>query len=167
MILEGCAVKLGDNIDTDVIIPGRYLILTEPEELALHVFEGFYQGFHEKAKKGVILVAGENFGCGSSREHAPIALKSAGVKCVIAKSYARIFYRNSVNIGLPLLESPEAPSKVDDGDLLRVDPIEGSIVNVSKEVKIVANPIPELIREIILSGGLIPYLKARLGGDAL
>ncbi|MBS7644782.1 MAG: 3-isopropylmalate dehydratase small subunit [Candidatus Bathyarchaeia archaeon] len=167
MILEGYAVKLGDNIDTDVIIPGRYLILTEPEELAIHVFEGVYPGFHEKARKGVILVAGENFGCGSSREHAPIALKSAGVKCIIAKSYARIFYRNAVNIGLPLLESPEAPSKVDEGDLLKVDLIEGSIVNVSKGLRVAANPFPELIREIILSGGLIPYLKARFSGDAL
>jgi len=166
LILEGYAVKLGDNIDTDLIIPGRYLVLTDPEELALHVFEGVYPGFHEKARRGVILVAGENFGCGSSREHAPIALKSAGVKCIIAKSYARIFYRNALNIGLPLLESREAPHLIEEGDLLRVDPEEGSIFDVSKGFNVAAEPIPRLLRDIILSGGLIPYLKKRFNRDA-
>ena len=167
MILEGDSIKLGDNIDTDVIIPGRYLVLTEPDELAIHAFEGIYSGFYEKAKRGVILVVGENFGCGSSREHAPIALKAAGVKCIIAKSYARIFYRNSINIGLPLLESREVFSKVDDGDRLKVDPVEGYIVNVSKGIEMTAKPMPKLLQEIVLKGGLIPYLKARLGRDAL
>lgn len=167
MILEGEAIKLGDNIDTDVIIPGRYLILTEPDELAVHAFEGIHPGFYEKARKGVILVVGENFGCGSSREHAPIALKAAGVRCIIAKSYARIFYRNSINIGLPLLESRDAFSKVDEGDLLKVDPVKGYVLNVSKGVEMTAKSMPKLLQDIILKGGLIPYLKARLGRDAL
>ena len=163
MIIKGEVVKLGDDIDTDVIISARYLTLTEPDELAKHALEAMYPDFYEKAKKGIIIVAGNNFGCGSSREHAPLALKYAGVKCIISKFFARIFFRNALNIGLPLLEAKDISDKVDEGDILQVKPIEGKIMNISKCSTIEAQILPPLLQRLILEGGLIPHLKKKLG----
>ncbi|MCD6341653.1 MAG: 3-isopropylmalate dehydratase small subunit, partial [Thaumarchaeota archaeon] len=131
MKIKGKAVVYGDNIDTDIIIPGRYLVLQDPKELAKHAMEGIDPSFPEKAKEGVILVAGKNFGCGSSREEAPVALKHANVKCVIAESFTRIFYRNAINVGLPILEA-ETGNKVNEEDELIVDAVNGVIENYTK-----------------------------------
>lgn len=160
--MSGRAVKFGDNIDTDVIIPAKYLVHTDPYELARHAMEGLDPSFAEKAKFGVILVAGRNFGCGSSREQAPIALKYSGVKCVIAESFARIFYRNAINIGLPVVECTSAPKKIDEGDLLSVDLEKGIIENISKSLTIQASKLPSFILEILADGGLIENLRRRL-----
>ncbi len=162
MRIEGKAVVYGDNIDTDVIIPGRYLVLQDPAELAKHAMEGVDSAFPEKAKVGVILVAGRNFGCGSSREEAPVALKHANVKCVIAESFARIFYRNAINIGLPIVEA-NLRGSVSEGDELIVDVINGAIENRAKKTKIKAKPLPPLALEIINSGGLTKYVRKKLG----
>ncbi len=161
MILEGKSVKLGDNVNTDVILPGVYLTLTKPEELAKHAMEGIDPNFYERAREGVVIVAGKNFGCGSSREHAPIALKYAGVKSIIAKSFARIFFRNAINVGLPLLETSEAYDAIDNNDQIRVNLEEGVITNTSKNITIKAKPLPEPLLDLIVSGGLIPKLKKR------
>ena len=152
----------GDNIDTDVIIPGRYLVLQDPAELAKHAMEGVDPSFPEKARAGAILVAGKNFGCGSSREEAPVALKHANVKCVVARSFARIFYRNAINIGLPILEA-DLTGAVSDGDELVVNVVKGLIENKTKRVKIKAEPLPPLALEIINAGGLTRYVRRRLG----
>lgn len=162
MKVSGRAVKFGDNIDTDVIIPAKYLVHTDPYELARHAMEGLDPSFAEKAKSGVILVAGRNFGCGSSREQAPIALKYSGVKCVVAESFARIFYRNAINIGLPVAECASAPEKIGEGDLLNVDLERGIIENVSKSLTIQASKLPPFILEILADGGLIENLRRRL-----
>ena len=159
MILKGEVVKLGDDIDTDVIISARYLTLTEPDELAKHALEAMYPDFYEKAKKGIIIVAGNNFGCGSSREHAPLALKYAGVKCVLAESFARIFYRNTINIGLPVLECPNISSKVDENDELTVDLEKGLVKNLSKNLNIQATQLPRFILEILSDGGIIEHIR--------
>ena len=154
-------IKYGDHVDTDVIIPARYLNTSDPKELAKHCMEDIDKDFAEKNKDGCIIVAGKNFGCGSSREHAPLALKACGVKCVIAKSFARIFYRNAINIGFPILECPEAVDGISPGDQVSVDFSTGVIVNETTGVKFQAAPFPEFVNGIIASGGLLASLKAR------
>ena len=155
----GKVFKYQDNIDTDVIIPARYLNTTDSKELAKYCMIDIDEAFAEKVKGGDFIVAGENFGCGSSREHAPIAIKESGIKCVIAKNYARIFYRNSFNIGLPILESAEAADKIEDGDEIEVDISTGEIQNITKQETYYANPIPDFMQKIIASGGLVEYVK--------
>lgn len=164
MKITGRVIKYGDNINTDIIIPSKYLTSLDPEEWAKHAMEGIDPDFPRKAKEGVIIVAGRNFGCGSSREQAPQALKYAGVKCIIAESFARIFYRNAINIGLPVLESPGITAKVNEGDALTVYLDEGKIVNESSGEVIFANKLPDFILEIIRDGGLIEHLIKVIGG---
>lgn len=161
MKIAGKAIIFGDNINTDLIIPGRYLTITNPEELAKHAMEPINPNFPEKAGKGVIIIAGRNFGCGSSREQAPIALKHAGVKCIIAENFAGIFYRNAVNIGLPVIESKEAKMKIKEGDLIQVNLNEGLIINKTKKQAIHINKLPRFILEIIEDGGLINHIKRK------
>ncbi len=161
MKLRGRAWKFGDHIDTDVIIPARYLNTSDPYELAKHCMEDADPDFASKVKKGDIIVAGENFGCGSSREHAPIAIKYAGVSCVIAKSFARIFFRNAFNTGLPIVECPEAVEKTDEGDELLVDLEAGKIVNLTKNLEFKVEPIPEFMMDLLKAGGLISYIKSK------
>jgi 3-isopropylmalate/(R)-2-methylmalate dehydratase small subunit len=156
--MSGRVWKFGDDVDTDAVIPGRYLIMNTPEELAAHAFEGVRPEFPTDVKEGDIIVAGNNFGCGSSREHAPIALKGTKINCVIAKSFARIFFRNSINIGVALLECPET-DKIDDGDELDVDFASGFIRNVTKGEEYQATPLPEFVRGIMDAGGLIEYTR--------
>lgn len=155
----GKVFKYQDNIDTDVIIPARYLNTTDSKELAKYCMIDIDETFAKKVNPGDFIVAGENFGCGSSREHAPIAIKESGIKCVIAKNYARIFYRNSFNIGLPILESDEAADKIDDGDEIEVNIATGEIQNITKQETYYANPIPDFMQKIIESGGLVEYVK--------
>jgi 3-isopropylmalate dehydratase small subunit len=162
--LRGRAWTFGRDIDTDLIIPARYLNMKTAEELAQHVMEDADPTFAGKVKPGDIVVAKENFGCGSSREHAPIALKGAGVSVVIAKSFARIFYRNSFNTGLPILVAPEAVDGIAEGDELSVDLATGEIVNVTKGVTYKAQPLPPFMQELVAAGGLLPYLKKRAAG---
>lgn len=164
--MKGQAWKFGNNIDTDLIIPARYLNTSDPKELAKHAMEDALrlrsgQAFMDIIKKGDFIVAGENFGCGSSREHAPIALKAAGVSAVIAKSFARIFYRNAINIGLPILECKEAAKEIHQGDLLEVNLAKGEIKNLTSKMIYHAQPFPEFMRKIIKAGGLINYLKSK------
>ncbi|MDI6889180.1 MAG: 3-isopropylmalate dehydratase small subunit [Methanocellales archaeon] len=156
---KGNVWKFGDDIDTDAIIPGRYLTINDPKELAKHVFEGVRPEFARDVAKGDIIVVGKNFGCGSSREHAPLALKGAGIYCVIAKSFARIFFRNAINIGLPVLECEEADS-ISEGDALKIDFKKGIIENETKREKYQVASMPEFIMGIIGSDGLIKYTKA-------
>ena len=165
MKLKGKVWKFGSDVDTDAIIPARYLTTTDPNELAKHCMEDADPDFPNKVKAGDIIVADKNFGCGSSREHAPIAIKASGVSCVIAHSFARIFYRNAFNMGLPILESPEAVSSTERGDELEVDLDTGEIVNLTKDKKFTANPIPPFMQELIQAGGLIPYVMKRSGGE--
>lgn len=159
MNLKGKVFKYGDNIDTDVIIPARYLNTSDEKELASHCMEDIDENFSDKISKGDIVVAGENFGCGSSREHAPIALKAAGVSCVIAKSFARIFYRNSINIGFPILECAEASHAVSSGDSLEIDLASGTIKNLDAGDIYNAAPFPDFIQNIIDKGGLLKSIK--------
>jgi 3-isopropylmalate/(R)-2-methylmalate dehydratase small subunit len=166
MVLKGQVHKYGANVDTDVIIPARYLNVSEPSELAKHCMEDIDAQFIKKMKKGDIIVAETNFGCGSSREHAPLAIKSAGISCVIAKSFARIFFRNAINIGLPLLECDECVDKTKNGDSLEVDLSSGKIVNLTSGLVFTAKPYPEFMSELINSGGLIEYTKKRLNAQA-
>ena len=166
MKVSGKAVIFGDDVNTDVIIPSKYLTSLDPKELAKHAMEGLDPEFAEKAKEGVIIVAGRNFGCGSSREQAPIALKYAGVKCVLADFFARIFYRNAINIGLPVLESPGISEEVKEGDLLTVNLEEGKIVNVTRNKVIDALKLPDFILEILKDGGLIEHLRRKIGGKS-
>jgi 3-isopropylmalate/(R)-2-methylmalate dehydratase small subunit len=154
--------KYADNVDTDVIIPARYLNAPSPEELAKHCMEDIDINFAGTVESGDIIVAGNNFGCGSSREHAPIAIKACGVKCVIARSFARIFYRNAINIGLPIMECPEAVDGIDEGDKISVDFSTGVITNETKGETYQSAAFPEFINEIIEQGGLLKSLKARL-----
>jgi 3-isopropylmalate/(R)-2-methylmalate dehydratase small subunit len=163
MKVSGKAVVFGDDVNTDAIIPGKYLTLLDPAEMARHAMEGLDVTFAEKAKNGVIIVAGKNFGCGSSREQAPLALKYAGVKCVLAGSFARIFYRNAINIGLPVLESPSVLKEVEEGDILAVSLDEGRIVNETTKHIINAAKLPEFILEILQDGGLVAHLKKKGG----
>lgn len=159
MKAQGIVHRFGDNIDTDVIIPARYLNTSKAEELAAHCMEDIDAGFSTRAKSGDLIVAGRNFGCGSSREHAPIAIKATGISCVIAHSFARIFYRNAINIGLPILECPEAAADVQEGDLLSVDFETGVIHNETTGKTYRAEPFPPFIQNIIACGGLLPSLK--------
>jgi 3-isopropylmalate/(R)-2-methylmalate dehydratase small subunit len=162
MILKGKVWKFGTNIDTDAIIPARYLNTSDPKELARHVMEDADKNFPSKVKAGDLIVADANFGCGSSREHAPIAIKAAGIQAVIAKSFARIFYRNAFNIGLPIFESEDAPDKIKEGDEIEIDADRGIIRNVTKGEDYTAKPIPPFMQELITAGGLIEWTKKRL-----
>ena len=163
MQFTGTAHKYGRDVDTDVIIPARYLNTSDPAELAAHCMEDIDPGFVAKVAPGDILVADENFGCGSSREHAPIAIKTAGVSVVIAKSFARIFYRNAINTGLPIMEAPDAVDGISDGDRLSVDADTGTITDETTGVSWQAAPFPPFIRDIIMSGGLIESVKDKEG----
>ena len=162
MLLKGKVHKYGADVNTDVIIPARYLNVSDPDELAQHCMEDIDADFVKKVKPGDIIMAATNFGCGSSREHAPLAIKAAGVSCVIAGSFARIFFRNAINIGLPLLECPEAVAGTDDGDTLEVDLSRGRIKNITRGKTFTAEPYPEFMAELIAAGGLIEYTKKRL-----
>ena len=162
MKIKGPAIKFGNNIDTDVILPGKYLILVDPYELAKHALESLDPTFPEKAKNGVIIVGGKNFGCGSSREQAPLALKYAGVKCVLAESFARIFFRNAINIGLPVIECKGISVAVETGDELAVDFEAGKIENTSKNKKFQVDKLPPFIIEILADGGLIENLRKKM-----
>ncbi len=162
MILKGQVHKYGANVDTDVIIPARYLNVSDPLELAKHCMEDLDAQFLKTMKPGDIIVADTNFGCGSSREHAPLAIKTAGISCVIAKSFARIFFRNAINIGLPLLESAEAVDNTRNGDTLEVDLSSGKIKNITNGKTFSAKPYPEFMAELINAGGLVEYTKKRL-----
>jgi 3-isopropylmalate/(R)-2-methylmalate dehydratase small subunit len=155
--------KYGDNVDTDAIIPARYLNVSTPEELAAHCMEDVDASFVSEVEAGDIVVGGANFGCGSSREHAPLALKGAGISCVIAESFARIFYRNAINIGLPILECPEAVAGTEAGHTLEVDLSSGTIVNVDTGQVFRAGAYPPFLMAIIEAGGLIPYTQRKLG----
>lgn len=155
----GTVHKYGNNIDTDVIIPARYLNTADHSELASHCMEDIDINFVKKVKVGDIMVAGENFGCGSSREHAPIAIKASGISCVIASTFARIFYRNSINTALPILECREASEKIQDGDEVEIDFDTGVITNITRNETYKAEPFPEFIKDIINAGGLLKSLK--------
>ena len=162
MNAHGFVHKYGDHVDTDVIIPARYLNTANHKELASHCMVDIDAEFVNKVKEGDIMVAGANFGCGSSREHAPIAIKASGISCVIAKSFARIFYRNAINIGLAILECPAASEGIENGDEVAVDFDTGIITNVTKNETYQAEPFPPFIQGIIREGGLLPYLKNKL-----
>jgi 3-isopropylmalate/(R)-2-methylmalate dehydratase small subunit len=163
ILLKGKVHKYGDNVDTDVIIPARYLTTTSPQELAKHCLEDLDAEFVNKVRPGDIIVAGENFGCGSSREHAPISIKAAGVSCVVAKSFARIFFRNAINIGLPVLECAEAVEASQDGDDLEIDLADGLVRNLTNPAEAKIQPLPEFLRSLVAKGGLINYVRAKLG----
>lgn len=158
---KGTVFKYGDNVDTDVIIPARYLNSSDPEELAQHCMEDIDKTFIQKVKQGDIIVADKNFGCGSSREHAPIAIKAAGVSCVIAETFARIFYRNAINIGLPIIECPEASRGIENGDEVEVNFDTGIITNVTKGTSFKGQAFPEFMQKIIASEGLINYINSK------
>ncbi|GAB6099900.1 3-isopropylmalate dehydratase small subunit [Halanaerocella petrolearia] len=160
--LTGNAWTYGDDVDTDVIIPARYLNTSQPEELAKHCLEDLDEDFVDKMEQGDLIVAQDNFGCGSSREHAPLAIKAAGVSCVIANSFARIFYRNAINIGLPILECPEAVAAIEERDELEVDIESGAIKNLTKEEEYQAEAFPEFMQEIMAKDGLVNYVKERV-----
>ena len=161
MKAQGKAHKYGDNVDTDVIIPARYLNTSAPAELAAHCMEDIDPGFAGSVKRGDIIVAGRNFGCGSSREHAPLAIKASGVSCVIAENFARIFYRNALNIGLPILECPDTVRAVSAGDDVTVDLESGEILDVTTGRQFRAEPFPPFMMDLIAAGGLVAYLKGR------
>ena len=162
MIFEGTAHTFGRDVDTDGIIPARYLNTNDPDELAAHCMEDIDAEFVKRVKKGDIIVAGENFGCGSSREHAPVAIMTAGVSVVVAASFARIFYRNSINRGLPIVVCPAAAKDAKPGDRLRVDIAAGTVENLTQGTKYAAEPFPPFMQELIERGGLLPYVKSRL-----
>jgi len=157
---KGKAHLIGDNIDTDVIIPAPYLVTTDPKELAKNAFEGL--GFVKKVKDGDVLIAGKNFGCGSSREHAPLAIKGLGFSCVIASSFARIFFRNAVNIGLLILEIPGIEKKASSGDELEVDIIKGLVKNITRNEEYKSQPFPEFMQGIVKAGGLMKYVSKKI-----
>ncbi len=166
MELTGKAWKYGDDVDTDVIIPARYLNTSDPAELARHCMEDLDREFAAKVAPGDILVAGKNFGCGSSREHAPIAIKAAGVATVVARSFARIFYRNAFNMGLPIFEAPEAIDGIDSGDRLSIDMKSGRLRNETKGTEYEVAPVPPFMRELVEAGGLLNYTVGRRKGSA-
>ncbi len=161
MKANGTVFKFGDNVDTDVIIPARYLNSSDPKELAVHCMEDIDKDFVNKVKKGDIIVANKNFGCGSSREHAPIAIKAAGVSCVIAETFARIFYRNAINIGLPIIECPEAAKAIEAGDEVEVDFDSGMIYDKTKGTEYKGQAFPEFMQKIIKAEGLVNYINAQ------
>ncbi len=158
---KGIVFKYGDNVDTDVIIPARYLNSSDPAELASHCMEDIDKEFIKKVSKGDIIVAAKNFGCGSSREHAPIAIKAAGVSCVIAETFARIFYRNAINIGLPIIECPEAALEIDAGDEVEIDFDTGMITDLTKNTTYKGQAFPEFMQKIIAAEGLINYINQK------
>ncbi len=160
--MKAKVIKYGDNVDTDVIIPARYLNSSDPAELAKHCMEDLDKTFTERVREGDIMVAGRNFGCGSSREHAPIAIKASGISCIIAETFARIFYRNAINIGLPIMECPEAARDISEGDEVRVDVATGTIENLTTGKVYKAAPFPDFMQEIINADGLIPYMRERM-----
>lgn len=162
MVFEGTVHAFGRDVDTDVIIPARYLTTSDPTELAAHCMEDIDPGFAERVRPGDIIVARENFGCGSSREHAPVAIKAAGVSVVVAASYARIFYRNAINTGLPIVVCPEAASEAQAGDRLRVDLAAGTVQNLTRGTSHAAEAFPPFMQELIDRGGLLAYVRARL-----
>ena len=164
MAIKGKAWKFGDDVNTDEIIPARYLITTDPKELAKHVMEDIDPGFPNKVQPGDIIVAGKNFGCGSSREHAPLALKGAEIGAIIAESFARIFYRNAINLGLPIIESPEIAKETDEGSILEIDLAEGIVRNVTKGKEYKIKPLPESLQKVMEAGGLMDYAKDKLQG---
>ena len=166
MEFEGTAFRYGRDIDTDVIIPARYLNTSDPAELARHAMEDLDETFVDRVRPGDIVVAEENFGCGSSREHAPVALKAAGVACVVAKSFARIFYRNAINTGLAIMECPEAVDAISNGDVVSVDADAGTITDETTGETFTAQPFPPFLMEIINAGGLVPRWQKKLGKDA-
>ncbi|MDD3414272.1 MAG: 3-isopropylmalate dehydratase small subunit [Lachnospiraceae bacterium] len=161
MKAKGSVFKYGDNVDTDVIIPARYLNIQDPNELAMHCMEDIDQDFVSKVKPGDIMVANKNFGCGSSREHAPLVIKVAGVSCVIAETFARIFYRNAINIGLPIIECEEAAKGIDAGDEVEVDFDSGMIYNRTKKAEYKGQPFPEFMQKIIQAEGLVNYINSQ------
>ncbi|MGE5573616.1 MAG: 3-isopropylmalate dehydratase small subunit [Bacteroidota bacterium] len=163
MAVKGRVWRFGDNVDTDAIIPARYLHTSDPSELARHCMEDADQRFASGVQHGDIIVGGRNFGCGSSREHAPIAIKAAGVSCVIAASFARIFFRNALNVGLPILESPEAARRLEDGDMVEVFLGEGVIRNTGRGEEYRAIPLPEFMQRIVDCGGIINYIREKIG----
>lgn len=161
--IEGKIIKYGDNIDTDVIIPARYLNTSNHNELAKHCMEDIDKTFVDRVKKGnIVMVGGKNFGCGSSREHAPIAIKASGISCIIAETFARIFYRNAINIGLPILECLEAARDIDDNNEVSIDFSQGKITNLTKGQEYIAEPFPKFMQEIMVQDGLIKYIKNSL-----
>jgi 3-isopropylmalate/(R)-2-methylmalate dehydratase small subunit len=163
-MMIGKVFKYGSNVDTDAIIPARYLNVSEPSDLAKHCMEDIDLNFVGKVSKGDIIVATTNFGCGSSREHAPIAIKAAGVSAVVAKNFSRIFFRNAINIGLPLLESPETVDNTNSGDILQIELETGTINNITEGKTFKAKPYPRFMSEIIASGGLVEYTKKKIAG---
>jgi 3-isopropylmalate/(R)-2-methylmalate dehydratase small subunit len=167
MLLKGRVWKFGDDVDTDAIIPARYLNTSDPSELARHVMEDADKEFPTKVRKGDVIVGGKNFGCGSSREHAPIAIKASGVNAVVAKSFARIFYRNAFNIGLPIFESPEASGGIREGDSVEIDGDKGIIRNLTQGTEYTAKAIPQFMQELINAGGLIEWTKKKLALSGL
>lgn len=162
-MINGRVFKYGDNVDTDVIIPARYLNITDRAELTSHCMEDIDSDFINKVKPGDLMTAGKNFGCGSSREHAPMVIKLSGIKCIIAETFARIFYRNAVNIGLPILECPEAAKDIEDGDKVGVDLNSGLITNYTKGCTYQAESFPEFMQDIIKAEGLINYIRGKAG----
>jgi len=167
MKARGRVFKYGDNVDTDVIIPARYLNVIDPEELGRHCFEDLDSAFVRSVRPGDVVVAGKNFGCGSSREHAPSAILAAGVGCVIAASFGRIFYRNAINVGLPILECPAAAAEAESGHEMDVDFDSGTVRNISTGRSHRAQPLPEFIRDIAAAGGLVNYLNRNLAGQKI
>lgn len=159
MQAKGTVFKYGDNVDTDVIIPARYLNSSDPAELATHCMEDIDKNFIKNVKKGDIIVANKNFGCGSSREHAPIAIKAAGVSCVIAETFARIFYRNAINIGLPIIECPQAAREIEAGDVVEINFDTGIITDVTKNTTYEGQAFPEFMQKIIAAEGLVNYIN--------
>ena len=166
MIFEGTVHAYGRDVDTDVIIPARYLNTNDPAELAKHCMEDIDADFVTSVKPGDIIVAHENFGCGSSREHAPVAIKQSGISVVVASSFARIFYRNSINTGLPIVICPAAAMEAKSGDTLRVDLVAGTVENLTQGTKHDADPVPPFMQELIDCGGLLPYVKSRVSGGS-
>lgn len=165
MTMGGRVWKYGDNVDTDVIIPARYLSMHTAEELGEHCLEDLDPGFATAVQQGDVIVAGDNFGCGSSREHAPLAIKGAGVSCVVARSFARIFYRNAINVGLPILESPAAAAAVESGHVLEIDLERGEIHDRTTGAIYGAEPYPPFMMSIIAAGGLVPYTRRQLEAE--
>jgi 3-isopropylmalate/(R)-2-methylmalate dehydratase small subunit len=162
-MIEGKVIKYGNNVDTDVIIPARYLNTSNPEELAAHCMEDLDPSFKDRVQPGDIIVAGSNFGCGSSREHAPMAIKASGISCIIAETFARIFYRNALNIGLPIMECPEAAQEIREGDRVTVDLANGTITNLTSGRTYKAASFPPFMQELIQAGGLVEYVKEKMG----
>ncbi|MEJ5173004.1 MAG: 3-isopropylmalate dehydratase small subunit [Hydrogenothermaceae bacterium] len=162
MAIKGRVWKFKDDVDTDAIIPARYLVTTDPKELAKHVMEDADPTFPSKVREGDIIVAGKNFGCGSSREHAPLAIKGAGISAVIAESFARIFFRNAINLGLLIIESPQAAKEINEGDEVEIDVDKGVIRNITTGKEYTFRPLPESLQNIMKAGGLMEYAKEKL-----